>query len=467
MGNPLTDTFRHYLTEHLGEYATPLAEALEKSAPSVAVRINRRKRVCTSAIFPDIADGSVPWCEEGIYLSERPDFTHDPRLHQGLYYVQDASSMAVAKAAAYLTGLMELPEGESLRYLDACAAPGGKTTSAIASLPDDALVVANEFDYRRAEILKENVIKWGSPATVVSRGDTSRFLKLKEFFHIVAADVPCSGEGMMRKDAKAVAQWSPALVGQCVERQKEIILNLWETLMPGGYLIYSTCTFNRHENEEIISWIADELGGEPVETELEFPGALKTGLMYRFLPGRVRGEGLALGIVRKPGDLKGAFAPKNSRKQKGGNASKVNCAGAIARITAQAAGWLAEQQLWTCTLRGEEIIAYPARHAEAISRLEKALDIIHTGVNLGTVKGKGIVPDQSLAMSTSLRGDAFPTEEVSLEKALSYLRRESSGGFDAPRGPVLLTFENAPLGFVNNLGNRANNLYPAAWRILH
>lgn len=465
MGNPLNDNFRHYLTEQLGEYAGPLAEALENSAPSVSVRVNPARNVSTATLFPDIADGSVAWCADAIYLSERPDFTHDPRLHQGQYYVQDASSMAAGTAAAYLAGLIESSAGESLRYLDACAAPGGKTTAAIAALPAGTLAVANEFDYRRAEILKENVIKWGSPSAVVSRGDTALFRRLPEFFHIVAADVPCSGEGMMRKDAKAAAQWSPDLVEQCAQRQKEIIANLWETLMAGGYLIYSTCTFNRRENEEIIQWIADELGGEPVDLPLEFQGAVRTETMYRFLPGRVRGEGLALGIVRKPGDLCPGF-PKSGRKPKGSTSGK-NSTGATAKIIGQTEGWLTEPHLWTYTMRGEEATAFPTRHAEAIGRLCRSLDIIHAGVTLGTVKGKGIMPDQSLAMSAAIRRGAFPEAEVGLEGALSYLRRESAVGFEAPRGPLLLTFGSDPLGFVNNLGNRANNLYPPAWRILH
>lgn len=465
MGNPLTDTFRHYLTEQLGEYASPLAEALENSEPSVAVRVNPLKGANAATLFPAIADGGVPWCDEGIYLSERPDFTHDPQLHQGHYYVQDASSMAVGIAAAHVTTLLEIPPGENLRYLDACAAPGGKTTAAIAALPADTLIVANEFDYRRAEILKENVIKWGAPGTVVSRGDTARFRKLPGFFHIVAADVPCSGEGMMRKDAKAAAQWSEALVEQCVERQKEIIANLWETLMPGGYLIYSTCTFNRRENEDIIHWIIEELGGDPVELPGEFPGAVKTDVMHRFFPGRVRGEGLALGIVRKPGELT-PHTPKNARKQKGAATSK-NSTGAVAKILGQAEEWLTEPQLWSCTMRDEKVTACLVCHAEAIGHLCQALDIIHAGVILGTVKGKGIMPDHSLAMSVRLSRGAFPEADINLEEALRYLRRESTTGFDAPKGPLLLTFRGEPLGFVNNLGNRANNLYPQPWRILH
>ncbi len=164
-------------------------------------------------------------------------------------------------------------------------------------------MVANEYDYRRAEILRENVMKWGYPHVAVSRGDTALISRLRDTFHIIAADVPCSGEGMMRKDPKAAAQWSEALVRQCVERQREILDNLWEALRPGGYLIYSTCTFNTAENEQQLAWLTERYGAEPVELPLHlFPGAVKPGSMLRFLPGRVRGEGLAIGVVRKPAD---------------------------------------------------------------------------------------------------------------------------------------------------------------------
>ena len=134
-------------------------------------------------------------------------------------------------------------DNTQIRYLDACAAPGGKTLAAVDALPSDAFVLANEYDFRRASILTENVVKHGSSNVAVSRGDTARLAALGPVFDIVAADVPCSGEGMMRKDDEAVAQWTPALVDSCVARQREILANLWQTLRPGGFLIYSTCTF--------------------------------------------------------------------------------------------------------------------------------------------------------------------------------------------------------------------------------
>ena len=237
------DIIRSYGSEAFEALPRALAEE-----PSVSVRFNRAK-----GFGPAPSADTVSWCPQGIYLPERPAFTFHPPLHQGAYYVQDASSMFLWHVLSRLTA-----DGRPVRYLDACAAPGGKTTVALDVLPQGSVVVANEYDGRRAGILRENLTKWGAPLHVVTSGDTARFSAYPSAFDIIAADVPCSGEGMMRKDPEAVSQWSPALVEQCVERQREIIANLWPALAPGGYMVYSTCTFNREENELMVSRLIED-----------------------------------------------------------------------------------------------------------------------------------------------------------------------------------------------------------------
>jgi 16S rRNA C967 or C1407 C5-methylase (RsmB/RsmF family) len=196
------------------ERLSQLADTLEHTAPEVSIRLNPRKSAPLQAsedspsrqtALPTqgtLITGPVAWWPNGFYLSERPKFTLDPALHQGRYYVQDASSMILAAVARMLSN------GQPLLWLDACAAPGGKTTAALDGLPDGSLVVSNEYDYSRAEILKENVAKWGVASTVVTRGDTSQYRKLPETFDVIAIDAPCSGEGMMRKDLTAREQWT-------------------------------------------------------------------------------------------------------------------------------------------------------------------------------------------------------------------------------------------------------------------
>ncbi len=434
-----------------------LSEALSTTAPSVSVRVNAAKGVR----LPDNAI-KVPWSDSGFYLERREAFTFDPALHQGLYYPQDASSMIVGTIAGMLAG------NSAVIYLDACAAPGGKTTAALSALPADSLVVANEYVPARAAVLAENIAKWGDGNVVVSRGDTAKFRKLKSFFDIIAADVPCSGEGMMRKDPEAVSQWSPALVHECAQRQREIIDNLWPALRPGGFLIYSTCTFNTDENEEMLAYLRDNYDAEPVELALDtrFPG-IQRGIAvpdmpaYRFMPQHLRGEGLFVAVVRKPGGSAQQTSPK-SRKTSRTDRRKPQAA------TEKASAWLNSPDDYRLELAGNDSVrAIPSILASAIDTLGATLDIVSAGITVATIKGKDLIPTQQLALSTALAHDAFTCCDVDYATAIAYLRRDAVNlPDDTPRGFVLLTYAGHPLGFVKNLGNRANNLYPQPWRIL-
>ncbi|MCH5346020.1 MAG: RsmB/NOP family class I SAM-dependent RNA methyltransferase, partial [Muribaculaceae bacterium] len=231
-----------------------LAEALATTEPEVSVRLNRRRGGSQiPSLLSEVVDTPVTWTDGGYYLSSRPRFTLDPALHQGRYYVQDASSMFISRAVA--EALRHLDLSRQLLYIDACAAPGGKTTAAINVLPDGTTLIANEFVPLRAAVLHENITKWGYPDVIVTRGDTAAIGDaLTGMADIIAADVPCSGEGMMRKDPEAIVQWSPKLVNDSARLQREIITNLWPALKPGGFFIYSTCTFNRRENEDNLEW---------------------------------------------------------------------------------------------------------------------------------------------------------------------------------------------------------------------
>lgn len=424
-----------------------LADALT-GEPSVSLRRNMAK----TSPFPAGAD-TVPWCVDGLYLPDRPQFTFDPALHQGLYYVQDASSMIYSYIVSRLTS-----GSGPVAYLDACAAPGGKTTTAVDALPAGSLVVANEFVPGRALTLRENLIKWGAPAVVVTRGDTKRFRKLPGMFDIVAADVPCSGEGMFRKDPEAVRQWTPALVAECAVRQREIIDNLWDAIKPGGYLIYSTCTFNRQENEDMLRWIVDNFDASvmPMDFPAEWNTVERDGCRH-FLPGRVRGEGLTVAVIRKGNECR-VFRP-SARPGKESPADR--------KLIDACRGWLNGYADYLFEVGDGMVRAFPQRWITWLRELESKLDVIGRGIEVSSVKGRDLVPTQSLAMSTVYDLKAFASCEVDYRTAVSYLRRESVVLPDGtPRGFVLLTYGGGPLGFAKNLGNRANNLYPNEWRIL-
>lgn len=447
-----------------------IAEALASTEPEVSVRLNPRKGALPAGA---VTDGEVPWCPGGIYLTDRPAFTFDPALHQGRYYVQDASSMIIYSVVKELS--RRLGDGP-LTLLDACAAPGGKTLCAMDALPAGSVVVANEFDFRRAEILKENVIKWGSPLTaIVSRGDTRRFRRLRQTFDIIMVDAPCSGEGMMRKDATARSQWTPALVAECAARQREILENMWPALRPGGCLVYSTCTFNAEENERLVSAFIDENDALPVSLTLDctlpgVTGAIEPGVeALRFLPGRVRGEGLFVSVMQKPGDQAGTYTESGKSDKKNKGKCKGKNSGAVAVPCArETAAWLADGGAETdLVMRGDTIYGISRRHTTLYQALDRELDIIHAGTETATVKGRDAIPAHALALSPMLSADAFAHVEIDRDTALSYLRREAiTLPESTPRGYILLTRDSVPLGFVKNLGNRSNNLYPAPWRIL-
>lgn len=482
--------YRTFISREIGPLAEGLVDCLEQTAPEVAVRVNRRKLRAADVPddwLPEVCRGGemVPWWPEGYLLPERPDFTHDPAMHQGLYYVQDASSMITAHVVGALSARLG---GAPLLMLDACAAPGGKSTAALDALPEGSMLVANEFDFRRASILAENIQKWGCPAVAVSRGDTARFRRLPELFDIVAADVPCSGEGMMRKDSQACAQWSERLVDECAARQWEIVENLWETLAPGGFFIYSTCTFNTRENERIADRMIADFGAEPVAIHLpEDSGIVVDGQgRMRFLPTRLRGEGLFMAILRKPDEWTPALVrhtastPRREKKKSRhrGSVAELQPGGRPSSkapdLASLCAPWLRGD--YDFLLRGEALYGRPAAFSHIYDLLDSHLDLLLPGLEVAALKGRTAVPSQPLALTTALNStdSPFPTAEVDLDLALSYLRRESLPGFpDSPRGPLLLTFRPQglaaplPLGFVNNLGSRANNLYPTPWRILH
>ncbi len=446
MTRSLPDDFVAMLGQH--PQLSGLAEALAGGEPAISVRVNAEKGY---AAPPGAA--KVAWCDTGVYLDERPRFTFDPALHQGRFYVQEASSMASQQAIREAVRM--LGSHEPLRYLDACAAPGGKTLGACAELPADALLVANEYDRRRVAVLTENLTKWGRPGVVVTNADAAAISGLDGFFDIIAADVPCSGEGMMRKEPEAIAQWSPRLIENCAALQRDITENLWEALRPGGFLIYSTCTFNRREDEEVVERLINEFGAEAIPVPALDRPEIERGIgvdfpCYRFLPGRVRGEGLFLALLRKPDGDRPRIKLKKPSKYKTNTAFAPFFDGNF--VFSDKSG---------------VISAIPAALAAEIEYIGAKLRVVSEGVEAGTHKGRDLVPSQALALSTALAQGAFPRVDVDAATAIEYLRRNPVALPDSsPKGFVLLTYEGAPLGFVKNIGSRANNLYPAAWRIL-
>ncbi len=436
-------------------------DALSQPAP-VSVRINPLK-----AREGVLELERVPWASGGYYLGERLTFTFDPLFHAGCYYVQEASSMFVEQVVRrYVT--------DPVVALDLCAAPGGKTTHLRSTLPEGSLLVANEVIKSRVRVLTENIVKWGHPDVVVTNSDPADFGKLSSFFDVILVDAPCSGEGMFRKDPEAVEAWSLENVEVCWQRQRRIVADVWPSLKPGGVLIYSTCTYNRKEDEENARWMRDELGAELLPVEVpEAWGITGNRLegedfpVYRFLPHRTKGEGFFLTAARKPEEAE-EDAPPKKRKDKRKEEKGKSAAAGKAHLK-MAGEWMSDEAGEYALSADDEgsVWAFPCRYADELDSLRRRLKVVYAGVSVGEVKGRDLIPSHALAMCPALfRKEAFPTEEVDYGQAVAYLRREAvTLSAAAPRGYVLLTYRGVPLGFVKNIGNRSNNLYPQEWRI--
>lgn len=398
----------------------------------VSIRRNPLKQ-CDLSHLP--VDEAVPWSHFAHYLAQRPSFTLDPLFHAGAYYVQDASAMFVGWVLRQV-----LAKYPGRKVLDLCAAPGGKTTDAAASLRElygeKFMLVSNEVIRSRAAILADNVAMWGEPNVVVTSSDPAEFGHLKGYFDIIIADVPCSGEGMFRKSENAVNMWSEDNVALCAARQKRILSDVWEALAPGGVLVYSTCTFNDKENDDNVEWVSGELGGEVLHLDMEFDGPQRTKYGFLMHPDAVRGEGQYCAAIQKSGTAR--IQQQNDDVEYG-----------VSMFD-----------------RKGEIYAVPDFVAEQMQYIGKKVNVISAGTHAFTVKGKDRIPCADLALSALLDPEDFPSVELSRQDALKFLHKDAISLSDAPMGFVLVRYCGVPLGFVKNLGNRCNNLHPAARRIL-
>ena len=296
----LPEAFVRTLPEEIGpERAQTVLSALS-GEPSSSIRLNPAK--LTECPFPGASH--VPWSPCGYLLQERPVFTLDPLFHAGCYYVQDSSAMFVGELFRQVLDRF----GPGVNVLDLCAAPGGKTTDLAASLRerfgDRFSLLANEVMRSRFGVLRSNVRTWGDPRVGVTSRDPAAFGS-EPVFDIVVADVPCSGEGMFRKDEKAVEDWSPEAVAFCAARQRRILSDIWPVLREGGVLVYSTCTFNRRENDGNVAWIAEELGATVLQPG-DWPSVVRTDCGYALLPGFVPGEGQYAALLVKDGNASSA-----------------------------------------------------------------------------------------------------------------------------------------------------------------
>jgi 16S rRNA C967 or C1407 C5-methylase (RsmB/RsmF family)/NOL1/NOP2/fmu family ribosome biogenesis protein len=416
----------------------------------VSIRLNPCKPIISPSL---LFDGTVPWCEHGFYLKERPFFTFDPLLHAGAYYVQEASSMFVWQALQQL-----MPAQAGKKVLDLCAAPGGKSTL-LASHFKDGLVVSNEVIKNRAAILVENMSKWGTAAAVVTNNDPSHFQSLPAYFDLILADAPCSGSGLFRKDPDAIDHWSEDNVQLCSQRQQRILADILPALKEDGILLYSTCSYSELENEQIADWLVNDMGMKSRSLELnqewgivETSAKISAATGYRFYPNRLKGEGFFLAAFQKQ-------KSEGFKKQK---PQQINVLSK--KELQQLAATISLKEGLSYFLQSGAIRAIPEQWMAEIGLLASQLYIKKAGVEIGSLKGKDLVPAHELALSGLIRSH-FPALEIDLEQALLYLKRKELV-IKGQNGWNLLQYCGLSLGWVKVLPNRINNYYPAEWRIL-
>ena len=420
-----------------------------KQVPPVSIRINPGK----SATYNG---EKIPWCSTGFYLDKRPSFTLDPLFHAGCYYVQDASSMFLEQVFVQL-GLSE----KKILILDACAAPGGKSTHLASLMSTGSILVSNEVISSRVSVLKENIIKWGNPGVVITNNDPSAFTALENLFDVILVDAPCSGEGIFRKDHDALEEWSETNCEINSARQQRILTSLLPSLKPGGFLIYSTCTFNPKENEENIQWLCGNFEMECVPLKIKDEWGIKilnerSCIGYAFLPHRVKGEGLFISVMKKKDEN---FLPKKAKSK------SIHFSPLPAKFD-YLYHWIdAEKKNYSLILKGDLVVSFQNEFVPLIEFLSGHLRIVHSGICIAELKGEKAIPDHELAMSSLLNKDHFPSVDSDLDSAMKYLRKEDFKIETIPKGFALIRHQGHPLGFINFLGNRFNNNYPSGWRI--
>ncbi|UOF90538.1 RsmB/NOP family class I SAM-dependent RNA methyltransferase [Fodinisporobacter ferrooxydans] len=432
----------------------------------------------------------IPWCTAGYYYQESEHPGRHPYHDAGLYYIQEPSAMAVAESLG-VTG--------SSVVLDLCAAPGGKSTQIASFLGKHGLLVANEIHPARARILSENLERWGAVQAVVLNETPQKLARnFSEFFTHILVDAPCSGEGMFRKDPEAIEHWSLSNVNMCTERQKEILAAAVQMLRPDGVLVYSTCTFNPYENEQMIEWLLTTYpdfeveilpiatwisGGRTEWTEHKFPSIEKCGRLW---PQKLKGEGHFVARLRKldtqadkPMRTNTPISRQNKKARK--QEAKLSLAASQKKLWetfvetfAKEANLLEESAsfhwIHPCVNEDACLVNYGEHlYLQHDPFLPLAgLKVVRPGVYLGQMKANRFEPGHGLAMAIHnqvIQRQQIKHVNLSSESSeiISYLKGESVT-LASDKGWTLVTVDGHSIGFGKSDGRIIKNHYPKSLR---
>jgi len=446
------DGFIDSLQQAPGFNAESFIKTHQNTDVPTSVRINPSKQITLNNTQP------VPWCRNAFYLDSRPSFTFDPLFHAGCYYVQEASSMFINQIIQYIYN----KENGPYRVLDLCAAPGGKSTLLSSALSDADLLVANEIIKTRVPVLTDNLNRWGRTNVIVTNNDPKAFSRVKGFFDIIVVDAPCSGSGMFRKDPDAMDEWSENNVTLCQQRQERILADVYPALSEDGYLIYSTCSYSYEEDEAVLDWLCEEFDMEsiqiPVQTEwgiVESQSSAHKAWGYRFYPDKVKGEGLFAACLRKRENT-GEIRVHLNKNQPKPNYKEIDLLKPLVNNPAD---------IYFFKLNDDWLaINKPLR--EGLETLQQYLYIKKSGIRLGKLGGKELIPDHEFAQSLLINKNAFLQTELTYDQAIAYLRKDNFDLDTTNKGWSLMTYQGQVLGWAKLLPNRMNNYYPKEIRII-
>lgn len=402
------------------------------------------------------SDKKVSWANEAYYFDENVRPGKHPYHEMGLYYIQEPSAMSAAALLAPKPGM---------RVLDLCAAPGGKSTQLATYLGDSGLLVSNEINTQRSRILSQNIERMGIKNAIVTNEDSFVLAShFPGFFNAIQVDAPCSGEGMFRKLPEAIEQWSMENVAICAARQKEILDNAAVMLKPGGTIVYSTCTFSKEENEDVIEYFLERHPDFTLEE------------MERFWPHKVDGEGHFVAKLVRRGcvdtDLK---ADRKTKKNKNSKNRKNETKPALTKenmkllsefldetISEDMAAWIKNSRL---VMFGEQLYRLPDMEVDI-----KGLKVQRAGLHIGEFKKQRFEPSHSLALALKLN-------EAKNVVKLTWDDPQTTGFFngqsvmlsdeqtaECKKGWALVCVDGYPAGWGKVNGAQVKNHYPKGLR---
>jgi NOL1/NOP2/sun family putative RNA methylase len=481
----LPEDFRKKMQDMLGGEWQQFLECYENDRYQ-ALRINPLKKGLTAELRASLlqkfgAEKQVPWELNGYYYSEEARPGKHAYHEAGLYYIQEPSAMSAAALLAPKPGM---------RVLDLCAAPGGKTTQLAAALQQKGLLIANEIHPARCKILSGNVERMGIRNAIVTNEDSARLAeRFPSYFHAILVDAPCSGEGMFRKNPDAMEEWSKEQVLVCAKRQREILENAAAMLLPGGTMVYSTCTFSKEENEDNIDWFLEQHPEFSVK-EVDAPWFEKNERQgtFRLWPQKLCGEGHFVAVMKKAGELpeivtddrktlgfdtqnmSDKLSRKNADKKSGKNLSGLDGAQMNAleefcssSLSPEVAAWILNGAL---TLFGDQLFRLP----DGAPNLS-GLRVLRAGLHIGEFKKNRFEPSHALALSLSAE-EANCSVSLAAEDARTrgFLRGESiflqEGDTlnGAGKGWCLVCVDGCSIGWGKLAGNQIKNHYPKGLR---